>query len=495
MLCLLACVDYDVGTTETGKNAGAHPDIEVGVAAVAYSSLVAGSFEERAVPVSSVGSADLHLLELRIEGSSAFSVEVEPTTLAPGSTLDVVVRFTGVQAEEFATLHIVSDDPDSPDIAVALSGGTLVPDLVIWPDPGDFGAVGPSCPASLDFGVQNVGGASTEITGIIVTEPYTVDAPALPLTLAPGEALGFPVSYAWTGTGEQPGQLLLTSTEASISVDLSVTGLPTDDVVDSFIQYDGPYTAVDLVIHVDQSASMDDDQDTLADNVGLLTDALAAMALDWRLIVVTQDSGCYNGAIFDADTEDLETAFGQAVRGGGGSHTEMGLSIAVDALEATCNDDFWRPEEALPHFLLVSDEPEQSPEAPSDLVGVIQSYAATAAISVVVGPLPDGCPTAMVGSGYHEAAALTGGMDVSICEPDWSTAFAGIAGLSSRGTRDRFPLTATPVLSSLVVEVDGRVDAGWSYDAGSNSIVFAEAEIPEAGSVVTASYSLPTDCD
>jgi hypothetical protein len=56
---------------------------------------------------------------------------------------------------------------------------------------------------------------------------------------------------------------------------------------------------------------------------------------------------------------------------------------------------------------------------------------------------------------------------------------------------DTFPLTATPVVATLTVRVDGvTTTVGWSYDAGANAVVFSSAYVPEGGSTIEVDYAL-----
>ena len=56
---------------------------------------------------------------------------------------------------------------------------------------------------------------------------------------------------------------------------------------------------------------------------------------------------------------------------------------------------------------------------------------------------------------------------------------------------DTFPLSATPVQSTLTVRVDGvTTTVGWSYDASANAVVFSSAHVPEGGSTIEVDYAL-----
>ena len=53
----------------------------------------------------------------------------------------------------------------------------------------------------------------------------------------------------------------------------------------------------------------------------------------------------------------------------------------------------------------------------------------------------------------------------------------------------RFPLSGTPV-GAVTVRVNGSVLAsGWSYDGGTNAVVFTEATAPAPGSRVDITYT------
>lgn len=54
-----------------------------------------------------------------------------------------------------------------------------------------------------------------------------------------------------------------------------------------------------------------------------------------------------------------------------------------------------------------------------------------------------------------------------------------------------FPLSSKPLPDHITVEIDGvRTSIGWTYDAGTNAVVFDSSYVPEAGAVVELSYEL-----
>ena len=117
--------------------------------------------------------------------------------------------------------------------------------------------------------------------------------------------------------------------------------------------------------------------------------------------------------------------------------------------------------------------------------------------------------------------AKMGGVFHSLCDPSFDAVFEEL-GATAAGLKHNFRLAQVPNLSTLVVTVlapcDARADAlascaqqtnlcgdrnpaisctphpaapgvdGWSYDAGTNSLVFTGAAIPPRGSLVEAQY-------
>jgi hypothetical protein len=267
---------------------------------------------------------------------------------------------------------------------------------------------------------------------------------------------------------------------------------------DEFVQGDGPWTRTDIMVYVDESGSMDDDQQNLADNFHLLVDALAGLSMDWQLAVATDDSGCHNGAIITDQTPDSSKLFLEDVHGPSDKYTEAGLTIADNFLKATgpgeCNDGFLR-DDSKTMLILVSDEPEQSRSSWDVMVDSIKTSAPNASITSVVGDIPYGCVTASAGTGYYEATINTGGAFLSICAPNWGDYFQTIAQIAATGKTDTFVLSSRPDVSTLVVTINGTaVTTGWTYYATANAVVFDEAHVPESNSRIVITYELDADC-
>lgn len=224
-------------------------------------------------------------------------------------------------------------------------------------------------------------------------------------------------------------------------------------------------------------------------------------------MVATDYSGCNDSGLLTASTPDLQGTFATAVttgsyddwHGGGGISAtgEAGLYVSAANVENTdpgeCNAGFLRPD-ALLHTVVVSDEPDQSPETwdayVADLVAK-KGSSSLVKMSAVAGDYPSGCATASAGVGYYEAASATGGAFASICS-DWASTVDVLAEASA--SQSSFPLTYTPDPDTIVVWVDGaEQSSGWAWDSSTNTVVF-DASVG-GGSTVEIDYAAVGTCD
>ena len=192
--------------------------------------------------------------------------------------------------------------------------------------------------------------------------------------------------------------------------------------------------------------------------------------------------------VIDPTTPDPVTTFAANCNvGTTGSGYEQGLLHGADALtkaEAgiSPNTGFWRADAGL-RVVYVSDEPDGSPGNWLDYVDDMRALKAdpsllvASAITGTDGSSAVACynagRTASPGTGYVDAVLETGGVMDSICENDWSLVMEDIGYVASElGTV--FTLSQVPGDPSFIeVYVNGTLlSSGWSYDSGSNAIVF-----------------------
>ncbi|MFH1468374.1 MAG: choice-of-anchor D domain-containing protein [Pseudomonadota bacterium] len=500
-LLFAACSDYGVHNNNPTEDP--YPSLAVRPPELFFADVPQEEREEQALTLLNRGDARLHIDELRITGSDAFSLEDDDLSfeLGPGEHVTLPVRFSpGAEIDEGA-LEIVSDDPYGPVRSVDLQGTGLFPRLEVDPAEYDYGEVVLDCGWEKTFTLRNAGEALLRISAVAHSgSGYSlVQAPPLPVELEPGGEAEVVLGFNPLDEGEAEGTLLFETNEREPGGDNLQTGqgIPPNSVTDSWRQPDGPWEKTDIMFYVDQSGSMDDDQRNLASNFSAFITALDEVLADYRIMAVTADNGCHNGEIISPETTNAEAIFTAAVRGPAGQWTEAGLTIALAALQESvsggCNDGFAR-EDAKVMPVLVSDEPEQSRSNWADLVTQIQAVNEHASISAIAGPVPGGCGSAAAGFGYYEASMASGGLFYSICDSDWGENLRDLAILVTAAPMDTFPLTGRPVREdSIVVTIDGSVTTRWAFDPEEVTVVFAEPDIPPPLSWVEISYDLGCD--
>lgn len=276
---------------------------------------------------------------------------------------------------------------------------------------------------------------------------------------------------------------------------------------------------VDVLLVVDNSGSMVEEQAKLADNFESFIESFVDADVDYHIGVTTTDINnvASAGHLRETDqgtrfisqgTEDAATQFAQLVNvGTEGSGLEAGLEAARMSLSEPLRSDpegnggFYRPEAAL-SVVIFSDENDLSPLGVEDYLNFFAGLKGVAAyrdhtlanVSAVAGDVPFGCEAedgsgvAAAGTRYADASTTTNGVFASICAQDFSPIVKAL-GLNVSGLRSEFPLTFCPRPESLVVAVDAvQVTEGWTYAPLEKLIRFNEDVVPPPLSTVEISY-------
>jgi len=281
-------------------------------------------------------------------------------------------------------------------------------------------------------------------------------------TTAPGQVEG-PLFYA--------GGLLYVADDARVLED-----------------HDGPLTAVDVLVVVDNSPGMSVKQETLADE--LETEVVAAVAddVDFHIGFVTADldsslepPGTHGrmlrfGSVpyLDEDAPGLGAMVHDSVLlGEGGSALEKGIGAAFLALDDAEGDNVgFRRDEAALRVVVLSDEADGT----SKKVATAESLA-----SLILGAAPraaDGTFYAIVdrpaATAYRDVVMYTGGIDISIWDYDYARVVSELFTLPP----NQLLLSDMPDASTIEVwRVPGGVGAQArvpadlvTYDASSNGL-------------------------
>jgi hypothetical protein len=300
--------------------------------------------------------------------------------------------------------------------------------------------------------------------------------------------------------------------------------------------------ASDVLFVVDNSCSMQDEQDELAANFeSFIQTFVNSATIDYHVGVVrgdldSGDSDAWGileelpagGRWIDQNTgstpQDKIDAFNEIANVGtsGPGSCEMGLQAARSALTYQTypgrpNEGFYR-EDALLSLIILSDEIDHGQDQGDPFFGGVGCGGVAPSEFIpwflhdlkgphnqdkvlftgIVGDQPDGCTNgdniAQEGLGYWEVIDGVDGNFLSICSDDWSD-FLTQLGLESAGLKRSFHLKRSPSVSSLSVTIDGieAVAEIWSYNPITNAIDFPIEYMPAELAEIAVSYFLIED--
>ncbi len=281
--------------------------------------------------------------------------------------------------------------------------------------------------------------------------------------------------------------------------------------------------AVDILWVVDDSVSMQNEQEQVAAGFEDFIDALQGDAIDFHLGVVTTDMDLSNtgrGRLVGEPTvltpeDDYVALFQERVLvGTDGSDKERGLQAALKALVSA--EGFVREEAGLA-VIFVSDENDCSDDnayddeaaglrcyEEPDLRIPVQQYVEAfqelkgdrrLSVSSIIGPaVSEGCEDSWPGSRYESVSERLSGLIGNICDADYTALMAEIGERITDPERI-FALQNPAVEESIEVEVDGELIApdpeqGWSYEAEFYEVRFDGEWAPPFESTITIRYEI-----
>lgn len=472
-----------------------------------------GRGSQGSVAVRNVGDGACTLLDAAPADGLAFSDDfsfsaARASAIAPGGTGFVDFGYTSSEAGFHSAFVELRFDATAATLLVSASARGVVGGLVGDPPLLELGPVVEGCAApQRSAGFLNDGAAAVSVDVLRLdpqTAPFDLALPPLPFIVAPGALLSVPVTPRAAAAGTWEADLIAhTSEDVEATVRLRLQVEPAGTPVTERFVVAGR-TAVDVLFVVDNSGSMQDDQEILANNFDAFIEAAALDPnLDIHLGVTTTDvlggtGGPLVGPFLRDTNGGLAAAFGEQARVGvNGSGLELGLEAtrrALDDFAHTTNAGFLRPEAAL-SVIIVSDE-----EDSGDMVEVAAIDASTARppqsyVEFLRGLKAGSLTNAQVlfsvvgiplwAPRYQQVTLALGGVFLDIAAPDWGTQLSSI-GSATFGLQRLFRLGSPPAAGSVVVLVDGVATSAFSVLPGSQSVLLDEP--PPEGAVVEITY-------
>lgn len=296
---------------------------------------------------------------------------------------------------------------------------------------------------------------------------------------------------------------------------------------DVFLQE--PTNEVDILWIVDNSNSMEDEQEAIAEKFQEFITNIEDANADFHLGVVSTDlddpdqNGKLQGEpLFLTPADDYVPLFQERIQLGiDGSQNEKGIDAALTALTEPLlsgyNQGFRRPGATL-SIIYLSDEndctdrgalnsysgPEACYEHSDQLVDVVdlieeykdlQTQSERIVVSAIVGPEVDsGCDGSKPGWRYLSMAEAFGGIQASICEANFARIMSDLS-LEVTGLRTSFQLSKAAVEGTLEVVVEdtlveeNEID-GFTYDPDYWMVYFHGDAVPPRGATITITYEV-----
>ncbi len=490
-------------------------------------------------------------------GSSAqFDLPEGPVAskeLQPGEAYEVRARVwpkeAAVNPQLSGRLELYLSSPTQPKATVQLQAMVGNACLTIAPDDVDFGTLQRGCAsATRTFALYNTCPQPVRVTAFDV-QAGAGQAAGGPDCVGPGACPEFSLvadplppggvdivngalsptvfrgRYRPLDLGADTGAFAVSAVQNGLAVTYVVTlsgrGDTSGQNTDVFKQ---DVRKADLLLVLDNSCSMNDEQASLASNFNAFIQFASQQQVDWQIGVTTTDmqpggeegrlvGDGNNPRILTPSTPDVANKFKAKVNlGTFGSGTEMGFEPALRALtaplSASDNAGFVRSDANLA-VVVISDEEEQSPQASSYYLSSFLNIKgfkranqfSFSAIAGFVQPVPTGCAYSYDATErYRELVLATDGVKENICTANWAKSLEEL-GRTAFGYRATFFLNAVPDLTGgrvlgvrvdgvAVPELDGLGIRAWTYDPVANAVRFEPAAVPTAGQTLTVSYNV-----
>ena len=457
-------------------------------------------------------------------------------TLPPGGRMSIRVELLAQAAQAYSGgIQFYVSNAAAPSMTVGLRGQGDNGCFFVSPGTVDFGATTLGC----GIGAQSAYAVNHCAYSVTVTQVATSGAPfsaapQVPFTVAPQSSAPIAVSYAPASAGDDVGTLSVTSSADPVALRVGLTG-GTQAAASVLDQWDQSTPKVDLLMVIDNSGSMAEEQHALAANLDHLWNRIALANADFHIAITSTGmdpytagwsqcpggaSGGEGGRFFPVDnsrprlltpqTLDVKNVLFQNTNVGQCHWKEQFTEPVVAALSdplisatkvpgtpwpADGNAGFLRDDARLA-LLAVSDSDDDidvaNPPPVSYLIDKLRTlkHGALDLVSFAGIVATEPCSTVeAVGTRYMEISRQLKGQIFDICKLDnfgtmLDNALGGLLQpLSS------FPLSSHPKdPAAIVVAVNGAAVSGWSYDATANRLLFTAASVPAPGSHITAKY-------
>lgn len=457
-------------------------------------------------------------------------------TLAPGGRMSVRLEFVAEQATKYqGSLEFYVSNPAAPTMTIALQGEGDNSCFYVSPSTVGFGAVTLGCgtPGENLYAVNHCS-YPVSVTGVTISGQPFQTSPQLPIKVPAQTSAPIPVTYTPATRGDDVGWISVTTDMRPEPYQAGLTG-GAQEPATVLDQWDQSTPKVDMLIVIDNSGSMAEEQHALAQNLDHLWNRIALANADFHIAVTSTGmdpytagwsqcpggaSGGEGGRFFPVDgshprlltpqTPNVAQALFENTDVGQCHWKEQFTEPVVAALTdplinatkapgspwpADGNAGFLRDDARLA-LMAVSDSDDDvdltNPPPVSYLIDTLREvkHGALDLVSFAgIVPL-EACSTAeAIGTRYTEIARQLHGKVFDICQLDNMGAMLDSALGDLLQPLSSFPLSAHPKdPTQIEVTVNGAAVTDWTYDPVANRVVFPQDAVPAPGSHIAARY-------
>lgn len=513
---LVACGEGE----DTGTLAVSEPDLQVSVTEVVLTKIPWSGWGQQtaAVELANHGKADLIIDSVALVDGTAWELEHDYGTLwlLPGDVQWVTLRFSpesvGVWED---TLRVLSNDPDSPQVDISLSGeavaGVLTADVASL----DFGETVVTCTSTAPLTFSNTGYDDLYVDQISLSgapDGVSLDLgeTEFPVLLATGESISLTASFTPDGWEALAGKIVArTSGGGESSTEVPLAGSTTTGEAHEAEATVPHYDVVDVLLALDRSSSMRTLANALQYETDTLLEVLAAPGYDLHLAWTVEDTGCINGEVpwldSGSDLEEADAVGVDMVDLYGLSHdvSDEAFTLLEAAVSASatggCAEGLVRSEASW-HLVGISDDPEMSGdrwEIWRERFLAEQAEGEGFYVHGLGNDEAETCARLEPYDGVLEAVADTGGSFHLLCEEAPSVMADLGAAIVERqdavGEASRtLALEVQADGGAMTVSLDGSETEAWTYDAETNAVILDEQ--PPGGVTYAVAYTALLDC-
>jgi len=217
---LLGC--QGLGSKSQGQGPG---QLTPSPASISFGNVQIGTSQNQAGSATNTGGSSITVTQVTVSGSGySISGVTAPLTLAVGQSANFSVLFSPTSSG--AASGNIAFSTSNGTVNVPLSGtGVAAGNLTTSPSSMSFGNVLVGDASSQMETLKNTGGVNLTVTAATISGTgFSYAGLSLPLTLGPNQTSTFSVSFAPTTAGASSGDLSLTVSGSTSSVDIALSG-------------------------------------------------------------------------------------------------------------------------------------------------------------------------------------------------------------------------------------------------------------------------------